>query len=245
MCGDRMKQLKRFLLVILCLAMCVSLCACSELDEMRAHQAFMQEDGTLLWGGEVYKSLPSFERELMLSFDYEFDAINITDLDVPVFLSNRIRKTVAYSYGDGLLLEDINQWTGGYYCREDRYEEFLAAVLMEAPMTKCYFEYYDENHNEVYYILSDEEMATIEAAFEASTVVNSRDVDAFRALSLFRCTEDEFFREYYITIEYGDDTYYLNEHLGNETAFHEVPEEYHSTFAKFVAYDQYAYYLIE
>ena len=48
-----MKTRKRWIALLAALMMCLSLCGCQELDDMRATHAFWQEDGSILWNGNV------------------------------------------------------------------------------------------------------------------------------------------------------------------------------------------------
>ena len=95
-----MKQVKRIVALLLCVALCLPLCSCKELDDMRARQAFLQEDGTLLMNGHVYKELPAFNRELMLDEDGNW--ISVILPSVPVLLSESFLIYLIRSMGDGI-----------------------------------------------------------------------------------------------------------------------------------------------
>ena len=62
-----MKKLKSILLI---LAVCLSLCSCAELDEMKSIHALDYGDGILKFNNQTYKL-----------FDYETDGLDDMELD--------------------------------------------------------------------------------------------------------------------------------------------------------------------
>ena len=71
------------ILCLICLLLPL-LCGCKELDEMRAKQAFYDENGNILWNGAVYKQLPQGEY-FQPHTSYE-NRVYVTEPDVPVLL---------------------------------------------------------------------------------------------------------------------------------------------------------------
>ena len=203
---------------------------------MRARQAFLQEDGTLLMNGHVYKELPAFNRELNLDADYN-DRVYITGSDVPVLLSQLLFNNNSYDYlmGDGaIIVAGYEVFT--YYCRADRYDELVAAIEADAPMTKMFYNYPVRDTGEMKaYFLTDEEKAAVWTALVEGEEMDWSEVSSHSGISLYSCTEDELFMEDAIELEYSDDTYYIVDSFGGESVYTEVPAEYKALFDSIVA----------
>lgn len=205
---------------------------------MRARQAFLQEDGTLLMNGHVYKELPAFNRELMLEEDGNW--ISVTLPDVPVLLSASFLIYSMRSMGDGIVLCGSRDGWYVYYCRSDRYDEMVAAIKADAPMTMMFYKYYDPNLNEdLTYFLTDEEFKAVWSAYAEGEPINASKISTYYSIVLKFCTADKLFCQDGIYLEYTDDTYYLTDSDAN---YVQVPEEYEPIFAQIVAKDQELYY---
>lgn len=231
-----MKRTRKAFTLLLVLLMCLSLCSCKELDARRNHHVLMQEDGTLLWKGYIYRPLPLLDelRGFMLDTDYD-SSLYITKPDVPVLLNLYFMECGGYSMGNGLLIRSY----GGeaeYYCREDRYDELSSVIKEEAPMTKYYYSYYtDEKEN---YFLTEEQMDAIRATLYEYETVSPELISTQYAITVFACDEKEWFKQFYLNIEYSTEAYYLILSEGYFDEYIRVPEEYNSVFADIVAMDQ-------
>ncbi len=126
-----MTKAKRVLSLVLVALMCLSLCSCKELDEMRAHHAIMQEDGTVLWNQAVYKLLPEFDYEVVDAYglypESDIRWIAVTEPEIPVLLSEYFGSRM-YVYNQQTLLFG---WSDerSYYCREDCYDRVLQQLM--------------------------------------------------------------------------------------------------------------------
>ena len=127
-----MKKAKRIVALTLALLLCLPLCSCKELDDMRTHQAFLQEDGTILWNEAVY--VPLSEEDLRMCEEYGlFDDYGsrtyayLTDTDTPVLLSERFGNRM-YVYDDNTILCGYSGDGTISFCREDCYERVKAKI---------------------------------------------------------------------------------------------------------------------
>ena len=149
-----MKQCKRWLAVLLVVALCLPLCGCQMLEDMRAAHAVWQEDGSILWNGNVYRLLRNVsEKSLVLLEDGN---VWVTEADVPVLLSETLGDYGRVSHSGALILTyDHDGET--LYCREDRYD-FMAEYLKDPKLTTYYYAYWDyDSAEQCYYYLSEQQ----------------------------------------------------------------------------------------
>ncbi len=126
------KHIKRISALVLSVACCLVLCSCSAIKEMRQSQAFYGEnEGEIIWGGQVYKSLNIYEFPEGLETQIG-DVCYITEKDVPVLLSQLIGDDMYYNYNKTILNRDYSS----YYVREDVYD--YVENLMEYPYLDKY-----------------------------------------------------------------------------------------------------------
>ena len=86
------KFIRTAILVFALTVFCFSLSGCHALDTARNAQAFLNDDGTILYDGKIYKPLPAGSEyaELthsLISSYIKNNTIYITEKDVPVLLS--------------------------------------------------------------------------------------------------------------------------------------------------------------
>ena len=149
------------------------------MDELREKQAFFTENGDIIYGASVYVLLPKSEL-LQPVYDYSTDSqLNVTEKDVPVLLSPMLSEITLYLSDDEVFLCGYDGSRDGelIYCREDKYEEMVDRIKGSFNPTKaCYlYETYNEETNEYlydYYILSDEEYASVKEVFKTKQPQN-------------------------------------------------------------------------
>ena len=208
---------------------------------MRARHALRQDENTILWNGNTYRLVPDFQRELLVSDDYSGE-VYITAPNVPVLLSRHLNENMASSQGDGVILLEYSG-EDRVYCRADRYDSLVAAIEADAPAVRYYYTYFDatSNDTQIYY-LSEEQIRVLEAAWSEAVPMDSSEVRSQSAVTLFAATEDGWFREYVIDMEYGEDVYYFYNSFGDTFESAQVPAKYNSVFAEIVAKDREWYY---
>ena len=199
---------------------------------MRARHAIVPGDGTVLLNGNTYKVLPRCARELKMELDGRY--IYATSPDVPVLLSRRFDLFWMQSLGDGLILRYYGTEDTLYYCREDRYDEFVKAIEDNAPIAKYYYTYYSpviEDFED--YFLTDDQGEMFETVLQSGEILNEYEMGIVSARSLrtlYGLSEDGWFYEAVCGIECAGNTYYLT--LGSNGKRLRVPEEYNSFIAE-------------
>lgn len=146
-----MKKAKRIWALVLTVILCVSLCGCQDLDDMKARQATWMENGHILWNG--YEYLPLSESAYGMYYNYTDDLnwddsemVYITEADVPVLLSEEFGRR-GYSGADGLLIE-VNVYVNdehinNVYCRADMYDWTLNALQNGYEIQEYGYYYFD------------------------------------------------------------------------------------------------------
>ncbi len=137
-----MKKTKRLLALLMAVLLCLSLCGCDRLDELRKMQGFWQEDGSILWNGHVYKRLPTVLDNINLDSNHE--DISVTKKDVPVLLSVIVGDGFSVGRG-GILLDGYMPDTDAiaHYCRADKYEQVCGMATDDFAIATYGYEYYD------------------------------------------------------------------------------------------------------
>ena len=251
--------MKKFckLLAVCCLVSLLLplLCGCGALDEMRASQAFYDEEGNILWNGTVYKKLPQGEYFTPVT-DYN-NRVNVTKRDVPVLLQEMFPEDVLRATEDGLILETSYDVFYGdespYYCREDRYAELSQRLKAPfAPDMVCY-EYYaynpeTEEYEDKIYRLSDEEWGVLKKILETVEPMQMSegwDLDYDRIVFLEESSEDRLFSREFLDLMVCGSTYYLRFDYGRETKIYEVPKDAAPHVAKIMEAEMQDYLLTE
>ena len=227
-----MKKCKRWIAVVLVVMLCLPLCGCqSNLEDMRAAHAVWQEDGSILWNGNVYRELPNVPEGLEY---YYGETIYVTEADVPVLLSEMFGQNFTVD-SDGVLIHSW-YWKGdeAYFCREDEYTEILEYLLQEVKLDTYFYTYWDQSSDnwlEKYYYLTDEQREWIED-LTATLTFTLMDEDFYLdfehdeySVVLGKCDEKHLFSEYHVLeIVYKQGKFYL----AMEGTVAEVPTEQYS-----------------
>lgn len=119
--------MKKIKLILPLLLLVFLLSGCGALDEMRAQHALDYGNGLIVYNGQNYKRVndPEFNAD-ELFYDDPVKSLYITAPDVPVLLSQAgIHKFLPYINSEETV---INDCLGGYYIREDRYDEIYLKV---------------------------------------------------------------------------------------------------------------------
>lgn len=136
-----MKRTKHVFALLTAVLLCLCLCGCNRLDEMRMNQGFWQKDGTILFNGQTYKKLPAVSD--YFNWDTNRTDVFITDADVPVLLSEIMGDGFSVSHG-GVLLEGFNSYVDEttQYCRADKYEMVCSMLDGNFEIVTYGYEYY-------------------------------------------------------------------------------------------------------
>ena len=228
-----MKTRKRWIAFFVAILMCLSLCGCQELDDMRAAHAFWQEDGSILWNGNVYRQLGDEDTRYDLDIVYDNVTINVTTKDVPVLLSGMsgMFSEPFDVCADGTLLEAYD-WKGGYvmYCREDVYAETEEYLKNGFELSTYYYSYLDEDYNSFNYYLTEYQTKTINdilASVIPAPYTEYEDEEIWDSLILHGCDESHrFSQSYLLDLWMTEDAYFL----ATDEDVYPVPETFEPIF---------------
>lgn len=225
-----MKKAKRWIALLVALLMCLSLCGCQALDDMRATHAVYQEDGSILWNGQVYRQLGNVEMRDEIAMVYDHQFINVTTKDVPVLLSDVFGEQYDVC-ADGTLLES-NYWSEGYtlYCREDVYEETAEYLKNGFQLETYYYSYLDENFDSNNYYLTEYQTNTINdilASVIPAPYTEYEDEEIWDSLILHGCDKTHRFSQNYLLDLWMTESGYF---LATDEDVYPVPETFHPIF---------------
>ncbi len=227
-------RVKRLVCLLMALMLCVSLAGCKELDDMRAHQALLQEDGTLLLNGEKYVPLPYCEDFTPPMGDWEL--VNVTNPDIPVLLSGFI---AMYYYpisekplvGDNHIIGDMGQ----FYCAEEDYAALAARIESGAKMDGMQYTYADFNPTtdmwtEKVVVLTEEQINTVKRVVASVEPVDAYDMYYEDTVSLYWCSADGLFSRSAYDVCYYNGHYAVVDWETDVPQFYEAPKELNASF---------------
>ena len=225
-----MKKCKRWIAVLLVVVLCLPLCGCQKLDEMRAAHAVWQEDGSIKWDGNVYRKLADSPE---ISIICDPTTIWLTEEDVPVLLSETIGEYCCISRNRVIFIVPGPEGEV-LYCREDMYA-FMTEHLENPELTTYYYNYWDYESDDPlgeqhYYYLSVTQGSTIdqlitELEFTALDEEFYYDFEAndFR-VPLGKCDSERLFSaNYVLEIVRKSGTFYL---MTPDEQIAQVPSKY-------------------
>ena len=200
------------------MALCVSLCGCQRLEDMKSMHAKMDASGNISWNGHTYVPVRgSYEGELNLDSS---DAVYVTAEDVPVLLSQLEGKCYGLHAGGYLLSSDYydnltDRYVESYYCRAD-VAELVKKGLSEGPVYTSYrLSFWDDYAwQQGEYLLSAQQQEAVKTVLNtvtpfaiyggydqtdtAAQLMACSDYDVFRSMVGYL---DKSFGRYYIVIE--------------------------------------------
>lgn len=226
---------KKLASVLLIVFICLSLCSCSMLDQMKEEQAFfLNEDRTeIVWQGVTYKHIPVDDN---IMGEYVHGG-SITASDVPVLLSGLF----GYSFGVVEPYGLIHSNYGMYYCKEDEYDYYMTMLA---------------NYNKNKYAYRTEEIIGTNAYRSHLNIVDVDTVKAIEEILAFHKVEDFNYRTSWLFSIYTcEDTgtfydycfevvevkgeagcyYFQYDNKINGEEYYKVPEQYKPLFDKIYA----------
>lgn len=221
------KFIRTAILVFALTVLCFSLSGCHALDTARNAQAFLNDDGTILYDGKIYKPLPAGSEYAELTYSLissyiENNTVYITEKDVPVLLSGIVGTSAHIDKDKKIICANYvidNSSDSRNYCREDIYDNFVEEI--KNPNYTKYSMQLDTFLLRILYTdidipesidLKDYEIAAInEIIALGDTVKDPYSVDTHEGTyaDIYRSTEDGLISENYCTISRNDDLYYI------------------------------------
>ena len=218
---------------MLAVLMCLSLCGCQELEDMRSAHAFLQEDGTILWNGKTYRQLENVPQGFQFFGDRH---VRVTLPDVPVLLSEIYGENFSADK-DGVILHSWSYGVAeGFFCREDRYKEVAAYLQQEVKMDGYCYTYWNGEGDLMYY-LTDTQCTAVDhlvASLEFTHVGTELNFEMNDyCFPLWKCDEKHLFLSdnYAVEIAVLKGAYYL---ITPDNTMSTVPEEYYAVFDEIV-----------
>ncbi len=237
-----MKKVKKLILLCFCITLCVLLCSCNKIDELRKTQAFVDGEDTISFNGESYKLLPACDDFNLTSREYT--DIYITEKDVPLLLMSQLGKG-GYITDDGMY---ITSHFATNYARTDVYKSVADRIESGDYFDGYAFEYdayyFDEETKEDewehrYKMLSAEATDAITDIFTYGIPVtdliniydNIYNLSDYNSLDLMLSSDDFLFQRYTATIHQTFDGIYLSvtNSVDGEN-FYLVPDKYMEIF---------------
>ncbi len=240
-----MKKLRRALCLIAVFAMCLSLCGCGVLDDLRQMRAEIKKDGTIrLYDGTEYKPLPQCE-ELSPSFR-EYSEVYTVAEDVPLLLTTMLYEAYLDKSGDGKFLVTYSEYGAVYYCRTDVYDSVLERIRNGfTPELCCYWCYDFENGEDVCYTLTPEQLELLNqvvATQKPQVLPDAVELDSEYWADLYLYSKDRLFEQDTVDICILNGKYYVVD-FGDTISFYTVPAELTAEFEKImemqIQYDSY------
>ena len=231
------KALKRLGVLLLLGAMVFALCGCRELDEMREHQIFPNEDGSFVINDVRYVQLEA--NNYFTPGDTFNGTYYLTKLDVPLLLSSQ------FCFGSLDLTEDnrfCRDWKRGlWFCREDLFEEVQAKNREPFVPDTLFYSYYAYDKNgewkDMVYKLSLEEVSAIATVLKGEPLQlgDGIYISSDWEFGLTEATEDMLFRHGGPSIHKAGNTFYVSAHKDTGATTYQVPEELNPIFEKISA----------
>lgn len=248
-----MKKLKRLLALVMAFALCLSLCGCRQLDELKARHATWMEDGNILWNDYIY--LPLYNTYEQSDYAYveelnfnDSEVIFVTDSDVPVLLSEMMG-TNGYTGADGLLVE-VNcyvsslhadmEYSNTVYCRADLYDWTLNALQNGYEIQEYGYYFYDYDTGETASgTLTSAQQRAIETVLNTVAPITSESGEAYVyydcSLTITAYSTAHLFSQEIGELIYNNGVYsiacsYYDDDYNRTEKWFDVPKKYNAVF---------------
>ncbi|MBR2151977.1 MAG: hypothetical protein IJ944_01655 [Clostridia bacterium] len=222
-----MKKYIKIIALVLCVfTLCTVLCSCDDLDEMQEAHGFWQEDGSILYKGNVYYKSQS---QIDINFDVmgSKKLIVVTNEDVPVLLSEYLG-TKFYITKDNDILYN-GGWpyeSGERYIIAEKYDQVISEYKSKTNNGYNSFSLIsnDTKGNQVRIFCDSKESAAIKAVTSIKSNSDVSHSNSKRGFNLYLATSSGYFDEYCgVLTQYEDGRYVIDK--GFDAYF--VPKEYH------------------
>ncbi len=253
-----MKNLIKIASLVLCLILiCMTLCSCMQLDEMKYnHAVFTKDDNSeLLFRDNTYKRIDIKDSFIIRNESYDG---TVSEPNVPILLASSFGTTICYSRTDEtptiLMIpyydmfkqtayyNDKGEEAIAFFCLESEYDR-LKDISENAQFDHMYIEYYDYNEGadvfNGYYSLEKTELIdkkyqdAIERTIKnkkAEKITSDNYDGVFETVQVTRCDKDIIIakKDSQIEIMKNDNDYYVA--VGTE--FNQQEDYYITTYQK-------------
>lgn len=234
-----MKKTIRFISLFLAIVICLSLCGCVSLDELRATSGILTEDGIVkLYDGTEYKRLDNLGK--LSPYCDLYDYVDIVKEEVPLLLVFSYSKGYFLKGSDGNFLVDYDE-NGDeiWYCRSDIYDSVIDQIENGFVANKYCYPYFDYEKGESHrYLLTDAQANTVANILsivepEMRKSANIPIMDSY--IDLYLTTDNMIFMEDIYDIGVIEGTYYIIVDVDDNNAkLYRVPDDFNDEFASIV-----------
>ncbi len=234
-----MKKTIRFISLFLAIVVCLSLCGCVSLDELRASSGIITDDGTVkLYDGTHYKILDNLGK--LSPYCDGYLSVDIVNEEVPLLLvSAYYVDSFTKSYDGKFLLAFDERGNEIWYCRSDIYDSVVDEVKNGFVANRYCYPYYDyENSVSHRYLLTETQTNTVVEILsivepEMRKSENIPIMDCY--VDLYLTTDNMIFMEDIYDIGIVDGNYYIIVNVDdNNVKLYRVPDNYIDEFASIV-----------
>ena len=235
-----MKKVTRILSLLVVLGMCLSLCGCQALDDLRAARASFTAEGVIrFFDGTEYKLLPECE-ELCPDFRLGED-IYIVEEELPLLLTVFGDSSVKSADGRFLRITTYSEeyehsFKTQYYCRSDIYDSMLARIQNGFVPDVYAYTYYDyELDASVLYELTPAQVDAVNQVYttqEPEILPAGAKLYPEHSVFLYLYSSDYLFRRETVDICLVEEKYFL---VVDDHVLYSVPEELFPIFAEIMA----------
>ena len=214
-----MKRYTRWVALVAMVALCLSLCSCSRLDELQTQHAVWLKNGSILWNGVEYKPLRT-DFEVDINYRRFNDCVTVTTVDVPVLLSEEYGRSLDADVESGLIYGYAPPLGHNYlFCRADIYDEVSEKIGESFKFAGYCYDYYTyETHDNAKDLYSVEKTYYLNVAqeYDISYVVDTAmyffDDENFKSeyeVMLYRHDEMDVYRDFEMRLSYSGGSYYV------------------------------------
>ncbi len=216
------KLIKRGAALILFAVLCLSLCSCIDIKEMKASQAFYanNQQTEIIFGGKKYVQAQQWPEELIVDLP---NYGRVTKEDVPVLLSDFTGDLMEYNED-----KTIISCNGNNYFLEEKYYE-LSETVTNLEFDYYYIDSYDYNtHEYVKQTLSDETAAVMEDILNYTEpyFLNEGYWEFADCCQIYRCDKTKTFAIHEVVLCYteGGVYFFLTNDFSSE-AYYFIPTD--------------------
>jgi len=224
-----MRKYSKIIALVLCvLTICTVLCSCDAIDEMQEVHGFWQEDGSIIYKGNVY-----YKSQTIVDINYDVMGSNkmvvITNDDVPVLLSETFGTKYFITKDKGIIYTsqwDYDYYEAAQYIIAEKYDQVISDYNSKKNNGYNSFSLisYDTEGNLVRIFCNSKESAAIKGTTSIKSNSDVSHSNSKRGFELYLATSTGYFDEYCgVLTQYEDGRYVIDK--GFDAYF--VPKEYH------------------
>lgn len=220
--------LKGVLLTVLAAVMCLSLCSCDMIEEMRESRAYYTDESreAIVCGEYTYKKLTA---PAGASF-WGVETVVIADEEIPLLLSSFVGEHLFMTAQKTVITDEY----ANHYCREDVYDAYVTRLALSELSDYCIIAYDEALEGQVPRKLNDKTRALIEAVLAGTPrAYDEEEMDSYA--TLYRCDEQaEILGETLDLVKLLDGSFYLDVYTGEDDGYdyvsYPIPAEHNALF---------------